>query len=585
MKSITSLFLEKKEHRLAEGITHIEDLNIQKFLATIKNLYNFYATEKMDGAELVFGFDESMKFFTSRAEKGRDIDPKYNSKSYSDVAAYNGFRAAHDALSRLFRRHPKIKNIFHPGDKVEVEVIFGSQPNVITYSNDGKNFIVILRPIPDTMDDDRFEEFQKAVDKIKTNSVSKVIDSLDGFSLTDAIEDHEWIVISNKRTKISNEVIDQSKVAGYVRRLEHFLKQKNSLVSRFLGRPVTNFEVLTSRSITRSTTDTNKDSIQREKETLNQQVLVDFKLPIKKELFDDLLSKGRLSAEEMGGILDGEMGTEGFVLSDGKEQVKLVDRDLFTTINEFNYKVRNELTGTIMSASVEDSIEARGGVLGVCKSRIADLFDIPDLAKISKAKKVFQSYMGDTPIHTVDNFSKSLKISDVGMFVTKVSAIIQDTLEELDERLEKFKEEKDQYEISLKNGEKVKMTDEAKKRTLVTFAEIQTDLEKIKSKIKKVKSVPDLILAIYGNIIQELHDHKSLVSESFNSILLEDDGSVTTSTAMGDSSPLVGSTRAGAIASVPKRLFGGKMIRRIQRTFVPRSKRKSTAKLHPVGIK
>ena len=89
--------------RLNEGITHIEDLSIDKFIDIIKNIFKFHVSEKIDGANLWFGLDDSDIFYTTREQKSGDKDRKYESKDYSKVAAYNGFRSAHDALQSFMK--------------------------------------------------------------------------------------------------------------------------------------------------------------------------------------------------------------------------------------------------------------------------------------------------------------------------------------------------------------------------------------------------------------------------------------------------------------------------------------------------
>ena len=166
--------------RLNEGITHIEDLSIDKFIDTIKSIFKFHVSEKIDGANLWFGLDDSDIFYTTREQKSGDKDRKYESKDYSKVAAYNGFRSAHDAL-QSFMKLGKYRGALHPGDKIEIEVVFGKQPNVVKYSDEGINYIVLLRPVDGTSQE-HFDKLVSMLDGKEVNVQSEIIDTVDGES-------------------------------------------------------------------------------------------------------------------------------------------------------------------------------------------------------------------------------------------------------------------------------------------------------------------------------------------------------------------------------------------------------------------
>ena len=152
--------MSMKIFRLNEGITHIEDLSIDKFINTIKNLFDYNVSEKIDGANLWFGRDTNGNLFTTREQKSADKDRKFQSKDYHMVSAYNGFRSAHDALENFFGSKT---DILKPNETFEIEVVFGKQPNVVKYSDDGVNYIVILRPVNGTSE----ESFKRIVARQK----------------------------------------------------------------------------------------------------------------------------------------------------------------------------------------------------------------------------------------------------------------------------------------------------------------------------------------------------------------------------------------------------------------------------------
>ena len=564
-----------KLHRLNEGITHIEDLSIDQFLEIVKNISEFYCSEKIDGANLWFGLDENGRFFTTREQKGRDKDPKYSASDYNMVSAYNGFRSAHDALqakSALIKKH------LQPNDMVEVEIVFGKQPNHVKYSTDGTNYVVLLRPVEGTPRD-RFLALADALENDEVSVQSKVVDTIDGENLTKTKLPFKWSFVKNISSKVSSELVSTKKLKNSIQKLETFLNQKNESVSTAVGKETSNFGVLTMRLT--GVPVKSRESVKLEKEALSEKVLTDFKLPIKRSLMSDLAKNGSFLSNKLGKDPE-DQDMEGFVLSGGGKQIKLVDRDLFTSVNEFNFKIRNELNGIVMSDDLESSLENRGGIFGTVKIRIANLFDVRDLAKSAKARKIFAANKGRTPLQTVQNFAKSLKIRDFEQYRIKIVAILSSAEKELKERLDQFKLESSDYKIKLKNGKEVEFSEESRKRTLLAFAELNKELKELKQKIREAKSLEDVIIAIYGRFVDELF--KGQMNESLTegklelpllksvSTICEDGEGGEVPAAPAETSPAAGATTAGMIASYPQRMFNGKVLKRIKRNYFPKKK-------------
>lgn len=133
-----------KVKRINEGISHLEDLKIDDFIDKVRKLPNMTGSEKMDGAELVFGLDDDGKFYTTRSFKSGTDDKIYSTKDWYKTGGGPTFAAAHSALSKAL---PTIEKVMKPGEAVEVEVLFGRQPNAVVYGANGKNYIVFLRGI------------------------------------------------------------------------------------------------------------------------------------------------------------------------------------------------------------------------------------------------------------------------------------------------------------------------------------------------------------------------------------------------------------------------------------------------------
>ena len=306
---------------------------------------------------------------------------------------------------------------------------------------------------------------------------------------------------------------------------------------------------------------------------------------IKRSLMSDLAKNGSFLSSKLGKDPE-DQDMEGFVLSGDGKQIKLVDRDLFTSVNEFNFKIRNDLNGAVMSDDLESSLQNRGGIFGTCKIRIANLFDVRDLAKSAKARKIFAAHKGKTPMETVSNFAKSLKIADFEQYRIKISAILADTERELKERLEQFKVESADYKIKLKNGKDVEFSEESRKRTLLAFAELNKEIKELQRKIKEAKSLEELIIAIYGRFVDELFKgqmNESLMEGKLELSLLKsvtaicEDGeggdAPAASAAPAETNPAsAGATTSGMIATNPQRMFNGKVLKRIKRNYFPKKK-------------
>lgn len=562
--------------RLSEGITHIEDLNIDRFIEIVKNIFNFHVSEKIDGANLWFGVDDSDIFYTTREQKSGDKERKYNSKDYSMVAAYNGFRSAHDALESLMKQG-KFRGALIPGDKIEIEVVFGKQPNVVKYSEDGTNYIVLLRPVEET-EQKRFDRLADMLNGKTVTVQSNIIDTVDGENLITTKEPFKWKFVKNVSEKVSSSLISHKSLMKIVGKLEQFLKEPNEVVSKALGKETLNFSVMSMRLV--GIPAEAKEVIKSERDKLNQYVLTEFKLPIKRKLFSDLLDNGEFLSAEFKTKEKSDL--EGFVLSNGGEQIKIVDRDLFTAINEFNFKIRNELNGAVMSDDIDAPLLVKGGVFGNSKIRIANLFDVKDLARSAKAKKVFAQYRGKTTAETIANFVKSLKINDFGMYQKKIIAILSDTNNELSTRLDAFKKEASDYKVELKNGKTIDYSEESVKRTLLAFAELKKEINKLLELTKKAKSVNDLISALYGKFISDVHkkveesfEQKGIkMSESLSLLksiaTINEDGEGVEAAAPAAVS--AATTSSADIAPVQLRMFNGKVIKRMKRNYFPKKK-------------
>jgi hypothetical protein len=231
-------------------------------------------------------------------------------------------------------------------------------------------------------------------------------------------------------------------------------------------------------------------------------IMTDFKLPIKKELLNNYVNKIKPSLGASDVTPDEDVGIEGVVLRDPTtgDLIKLVDKDAFTTINAFNHAIRNQISGVVKTLDGAAPLENRGGIVGNMKINIADLLGNKELARGAAAKKAFAAVKGTDTEKTVRNFADSLDIPDFLGFKRKLLAVVSQGYKDLQALLDDFKEHKDEYQLKLKNGNVIGISPEIEKRTLLVFAESLKNLQDLFERLKKTKSLAQVVAVLYGHI-------------------------------------------------------------------------------------
>lgn len=481
---------------LAEGIVHLEDLDLQSFIKVVGNMAKLQASEKLDGAQLWFGIDDEGKLFTSRAGKRKNAENMYQEKDYPYFSAYNGFRAAHAALKA---KEADLKRILTPGSTVEIEVLYGRQPNAVTYGAGGKNYIAFLRGVEGTADA-TVDQLTNIMTGTSVQVKVQTVDTTDGVNLKLTPTDITFQFVGAQKIDTAN--LKTTDVSKQLAKLQDYLRQRADLP----GKIITNFDLAVASlgSIDKDIRPTAKQL----KAQVLAHIMTDFKLPIKKELLDKFVSKIKspLAADDLSS--DEDIGIEGVVLRDpdNGDQIKLVDKDTFTTVNQFNHSIRGAISGTIKTLDPAASVEARGGMLGLLKITIADLIGNIELARTQSAKKVFQIVKGKDPEETVRNVAKELGGEDYRATKTKIAALIDNTQQQLDQALKDFKANKDQFSLKLKSGKTMGLSAEVIRRTLVAFAEAKRDVTELGEKVKKTKSLVQLVALLYGKVAKAVHE-------------------------------------------------------------------------------
>ena len=495
---------------LTEGIQHLESLDVSDFVRIVSNIARMQATEKLDGSELSFGLDDAGKFFTTRATKRKGSQPVYSESEYPYFAANNGFRAAHAALKAV---EAEIKQVLRPGDLVEIEVLYGRQPNAVTYGAGGRNFIALLRGL-DTTPDLLVDQLANRLANQTASAKVEIVETDDGetLKLTPTEITFQFVGVQ----KIDTAPVKTTDVAKQLELLQTFLNTKTSVGTKTL----TNFELAT---ISLGSFDAlDRPNAKLAKTKVLADIMTDFKLPIKRELLDKFVGKVKSPLASNDLSPDEDIGIEGIVIKDPDtgSQIKIVDKDTFTTINQFNQAVRASISGVVKTTDASASIESRGGLLGELKLTIADLLGNKDLARGAAAKKVFSTVKGKTPEETIQNVAKELHGNDDYRGTKrKVGSLVAATQQKVKDSLNAFKANKDQFQLKLKSGKTIGLSAEIIRRTLVAFAEAKRDLDELAGKIDKTQNLSQLVSLLYGRIAKAVHEapeEEERVAESLN---------------------------------------------------------------------
>lgn len=491
MKTKFSTFLTEGSNDYS--ITHLEDLDVEAFIRAIERLHKLEAVQKLDGANLRGGLDEKGRLYSSREQKGGKRF--YDQKDFPKNSAYDGFRAAHEVLKKM---EPQIEQILAPGESFNLEVIYGEQPNTVFYGKDGLNYLAILEMLPG--DDPTHDPDQSKVQKLVHAMHGKTItvktqrwESTDGVTMAQVPTVTDWRIV--KSDSVPKDAVGDYDFEEEIKDLKKMLDSENE-TARGLGKDMSNFEVLKDRS----------PKLADERKAVEERIMNDYKLPVKKKLLG-LVYKLKPSLRGMADEEGAYNGIEGIIFTDPKtrEKFKVVDKEVFTKINQFNYQARKSVAGKIMTNSPDAPIEDKGGIVGLARLRSIKLLGL-DMADVpSQTKRVLAKFKGDSREETVKNIVDSLHQLSFEAAKRKLQSIYVTTIDDLDDALEAFKKNADDYELELENGTKIKYTKEIKRRTLMTFAESRKQLYRMLSEIRKADYMEDLIEVFFKRQLDAIH--------------------------------------------------------------------------------
>ena len=320
------------EKEISRGITHIEDLATPEFIRVVNNLKEYYITEKVDGAQLLFGIDEN-GFYTSRETKGGMR--VYAEEGYDIKFSSTYMRSAHLLLEAVL---PQLMEAgMRPGDQVEAEVLYGPLPNVVPYSED-TNYLIFLRTTEGTVNIDRLR-VQLAEQALTVRLESPVAHT--GRDMILEEEENIWKFSSVPSLPVNFKKVERE-VSSKMMQLASYLKSYSGYHT------LSNF-VVESIPLNRRPAWCQPEDWKYEKEELKeirtrvQETTYKMKLEIKEILLNHIV---RNQSSSFGPLLEDGGWIEGAVLrhKDSGRMVKLVDKNVFGVAREFAWDVRNQLT-------------------------------------------------------------------------------------------------------------------------------------------------------------------------------------------------------------------------------------------------
>lgn len=494
MKINFSTFNQLQEGSSDYHVKHLEELDVESFIRCVEKLHKLDAVQKLDGANFRAGVDEKGKLFTSREQKGGKRF--YKLADFPKRSSYDGFKTAHQVLNKV---EDQILAVVSPGEAFSMEIIFGHQPNTVFYGKDNLNYIAILEMVPGddpTIDPEqsKVKEIVRSVGAGVISVESTVSDTQDGVSITRAAKITDWKFTTSD--KVPKDHIHEVSFDEEIEELKDYLENDND-VAREQGKIMSNFEVLKDRG----------QKLADERKTIEEKIMNDYKLPIKNRLLK-LVQKQKPSLR--GDSPEGEKtynGIEGIIFTDPKtrERFKVVDREVFTRVNKFNYEVRKSIATRITSSNPDLPLEVRGGLVGEAHLRSVRLLGLPGTEVPGQAKRVIEKLKGDSREETVKNLVDSLHQLHFESVRRKIQGIYIATIDDLEEALDAFKKSVDTYSLKLDDEREVKYTPEIKRRTLLTFAEARLQLIDTLVKVKQTHYVEDLLEIFFKKQLDQLH--------------------------------------------------------------------------------
>lgn len=451
---------------ISSGITHIEDLKTEDFLKVVSNLAEYGVTEKVDGSQILFGIDEK-GFYTSRESKGGGR--VYSVEDYEIQFSTTYRRAAHKLLEAVL---PKLREAgLKSGDQVEAEVLYGSLPNVVPYS-ESSNYLIFLRTTDGTANINHLKQ--------KLNDLSLSIPI--SIPITENGKDIKIINTADKW-----EISRVPELPVEFLRVQRIVERKLKDLRKYLSETqfyVSNLE-LESTPLNkipswcpREDWETIKFQLKTERDLVRERIQ-GFKLGIKEILLDHYV-------RPFGSIFSDSENPwiEGVVLKHRTTDstVKIIDKKTFGVIREFIWDVRSNLTDRAKG------INDKYSFLGEVYVGLATIMGHPELGTM-QCKKYYRQAIFEDSI-PVDKIKESML------------TFLELKSNDLDNRLDKYEKEKHKFVLEVNEGtfkHKVGYAEgTVDRRTKESFATVFEQISVLTEEISRSQNLDDIIKAIAG---------------------------------------------------------------------------------------
>lgn len=461
---------------VSRGIPHIEDLPVSDIIETLANINDYQITEKVDGAQILFGIDE-IGFYTSRETKGGTRI--YNEGSYGMTFPSTYMRSTHKLLEQVL---PILRGSgLGPGDQVEAEVLYGELPNVVPYSAD-TNYLIFLRTTEGNVNIDRLQQ------KLDGQSISISLvapHTDDGRTIEFKEETNNW-----KFSRVP--IIERKGIALSIRRniireMMEYLASVDILTKQTYG---TILEIPLNKIpewIIPGTWKEIKEHIKQKKIEI-QSILLEKQIMPAKEVFLDHYVRN--TASSFGPLVEDGGWIEGVVLRHkltGK-MVKLVDKNVFGEVREQAWARRNMITESAKG------IENPHSFLGKLMVNLATSFGHPELGTMQA--KNYLRRIGKTTEERLDILSENFNFNSVRNYWDSLLKLHNLFLEgELDNYAK---------ETAINEGIRRIFAKAIRNRTLESFAQTFEKVSILRGKTLQAKNSTDLIIALVGKQLGEL---------------------------------------------------------------------------------
>ncbi len=448
-------------NELSKGISHIEDLPVAEFLRVLNNLYEYVITEKLDGAEILFGIDE-IGFYTSRETKGGSRI--YNEQEYGVSFPSTYMRSSHKLLEQAL---PLLRNAgLSIGDQVEAEVLYGEMPNVVPYSAD-TSYLIFLRTTEGTVNIDHLK--QKLDGRVIPISLV-VPHTPDGRFIELREETNNWKFSRAPRIFPDVKVLNKN-LWEKIRYLELYLKEDSGI------RGINNLS-MSKVALNKcpgwcepQDWKTIKSIVKEKREEINNTIQEQHITGIKKILLNHLV---RNQHSAFGPSYQNGGWIEGVVLKHKvtEKMIKLVDKNVFGVIRENAWKERNILT------EAAKGVDGNHSFLAEVYVTMAASLGHPELGTIQA--KNYLKKIGTKTDRIVSFISEGVDFKEVKNYWMW---LLEQRENQLQIRLKEYEEEKEPSHA-------------IKERTIQTFASTFEKLYILQQDTSQANTSEDLVLAL-----------------------------------------------------------------------------------------